>query len=502
MVQNTVSPAPNATLDQARMPFLESLLVEKERWQTSFHMPGHKGTMPPHPMLLDYLGGNVHPADLVEINGIIDYLHSPKGTLLEAQQLAARAYGADHTFFLINGSTVGNIGSIMSVAADGQSVIMARASHRSVYGGVVLSGAMPVYIEPEYHPQVGFPLAVRAKVVKKLLETHSNVAAVHITSPNYYGVLSDTASIRDYAHQHDAVLLVDEAHGSHLGFHDDLPDSAVHLRADMVIQSTHKTQGALTQGSMLHCNDSSGRFNLARVAQVLALLQTSSPSSILLASLDAARMQMATQGRDLLAGVIRLAQAAREHIRQIDGLWCYGDDLIGVNGIHSYDPTKLIIRVTDCGLSGFEAAQLLRHRHGLDVEFSDLRQVICSVTIGDTEASINKLLAALQAIAAEKRPVKHDEPVVEPPAGLPQLAISPREAYFAPSRAMPIEQSIGEIIAENIIPYPPGIPLLVPGEVMDKAHLDYLHYLMGKGSGVVGPEDKTLKMIRVVDKKW
>ncbi len=498
MVQIARAQAPVDPRDQTRMPFLESLLAEKERWQTSFHMPGHKGTMPPHPMLLEYWGGNVHPADLVEINGIIDYLHAPKGTLLEAQQLAAQAYGAESTFFLINGSTVGNVGSIMSTAFDGQYVIMPRASHRSVYGGVVLSGAMPLYVEPEYHPQIGFPLAVHPAAVQALLERHERVAAVHITSPNYYGVLSDTAAIAAHAHAHGAALLVDEAHGSHLAFHEALPRSATQLGADLVIQSTHKTQGALTQCSMLHYNASGGGVNLARVAQVLALLQTSSPSSILLASLDAARMQMATAGHALLDGVIRLAQAAREQIRQIDGLWCYGDDLLGVGGIYAYDPTKLIIRMTDCGLSGYEAYDLLRYQYGIDAEFADLRQVVASVTIGDTEASVNKLLDALRAIAAEQRPPKAAVAQVAPPAALPTLAFSPRDAYFAPSRALPVEQAVGEVVAENIIPYPPGIPLVVPGEVLDQEHLEYLHYLMRMGSGVVGPEDKTLRQLRVV----
>lgn len=493
----TAGTPPTTHLDQTRTPFLESLLAERNRWQTSFHMPGHKGTLPLPPLMHDLLGGNPQPADLVEINGILDYLHSPKGALVEAQQLAAQAYGADHTFFLINGSTVGNMGAIMSVSAAGQKVIMARASHRSVYGGVVLSGAMPVYIEPEYHPQVGFPLAVRAEVIAQLLAAHEQVAGVHITSPNYYGVLSDTAAIRAAAHARGVPLLVDEAHGSHLNFHEALPASAAALRADLIIQSTHKTQGALTQGSMLHCNDN-GLVNRARVGQVLSLLQTSSPSSILLASLDAARMQMATEGRARLDTVIQLAQWARDQIRAIDGLWCYGDDLVGAHGIFAYDPTKLIISFDGIGCNGFEAYNRLRYDHGIDAEFADLRQVICSVTIGDTEASLTKLVTALKAIAAAVPPAVPRPYIVAPPAGLPELVISPREAYFAPARVVPLEAAVGAIVAENIIPYPPGIPLLVPGEVLAQEHLDYLRYIMAEGSGVVGPEDKTLQTIRIV----
>ncbi len=432
---------PVSQLDQTKMPFLEALLAERNRWQTSFHMPGHKGTLPMHPMMEDLLGGNPQPADLVAINGNIDYLHAPQGTLAEAQNLAAAAYGADHTFFLINGSTVGNVGAVMSVSGDGQSVIMMRSSHRSVYGGVVLSGAMPVYIEPEYHPQVGSPLAARLEVVRDLLTQHPNTAAVHITSPNYYGVLSNTAHIAALAHQQGAALLVDEAHGSHLNFHPNLPASATTLGADMVIQSTHKTQGALTQCSMLHCNNH-GVVNLARVGQVLALLQSSSPNSILLASLDAARMQMATEGHALLERTLGLAVWAREQIQQIEGLWCYGDDLIGVGGVFAYDPTKLIIRVTDAGYNGYEAYAKLRDEYGIDCEFSDLRQVICSITVGDTQASVTKLVAALRALAAEKRLLPVYDVFYEPPARLSMRLHRRRACQPLPSvRAMPIMPS-------------------------------------------------------------
>ncbi|MCU0482429.1 MAG: aminotransferase class I/II-fold pyridoxal phosphate-dependent enzyme [Anaerolineae bacterium] len=482
--------------DQTQMPYLESLLAEKEAYHTSFHMPGHKMNMKPHPMLEQYWGGNLHPADVVEINGIIDYLHSPKGALLEAQKLAAKAYGADHTFFLINGSTVGNMGAIMSASGAGQKVIMPRACHRSVYGGLVLSGAMPVYVKPDYHPQVGSSLAVSADVVRQLFAENNNIAAIHITSPNYYGILSDTATIAQIAHEHGALLLVDEAHGSHLAFHEGLPQSATRLGADMVIQSTHKTQGALTQASMLHVNN--GRANLADVAQVMGLLQSSSPNSLLLASLDAARMQMATEGHQLLSRVLELSYFARENINAIDGLWCYGDDLIGSHGIFAYDPTKLVIRVRDIGQTGFAVAETLRKTYGIDVEFADLRQIICSITIGDDDRTVGKLISALREIAKIKGTIAQSEPEVPPPAELPHIAISPREAYFANSRPVPLAQSVGEICAENIIPYPPGIPLVVPGEVITQEILDYLGYLRRMGSGVVGVEDKTLTYLRVV----
>lgn len=483
--------------DQSRMPFLESLLAEKNRGQVSFHMPGHKGTMAVHPMLEAYLGGNPYPADLVEVSGVIDYLHSPSGALKEAQELAAVAYGADYSFFLINGSTVGNEASIMSVASAGQKIIMSRASHRSVYGGVVLSGAIPLYIEADYHPEIGFPLAVRAEAVQKLFEKNEDIVAVHITSPNYYGVLSDTAEIAKIAHEHGAALLVDEAHGSHLNFHPALPDSASRSGADFITQSTHKTQGALTQASMLHCNDN-GFINLARVGQMLSLLQSSSPNSLLLATLDFARMHMATQGNELLERAINLSHYARQEICKMDGLWCYGDDLLGSQGIYAYDPTKLIISVTDAGYTGYEAYNILRDKHGIDGEFADLRQIIFSITIADTETRVEQLLTALRSLSDNRGDAISIREEIPPPEHLPELQITPREAYFAKSRIVPIEEAVGEIVSENIIPYPPGIPLLVPGEKLEQEHIDYLHYIMSKGSRVVGTEDKSLKTLRIV----
>ncbi|MCS6834458.1 MAG: aminotransferase class I/II-fold pyridoxal phosphate-dependent enzyme [Anaerolineae bacterium] len=483
--------------DQARMPFLESLNAEKARRQISFHMPGHKMVLPPPDALLEYWGGDLQPADLVEISGMIDYLHAPRGALKEAQELAARAYGADHTFWLINGSTVGNIGAVMSVAGDGDVVIMARASHRSVYSGVVLSGAVPCYIPPDYHPRVGFPLASDPKVVADLLAQHSQAVAVHVTSPNYYGYMSDTARLAALAHAQGAALLVDEAHGSHLGFHEDLPQSAARLGADLVIQSTHKTQSALTQASMLQVNE--GYVDVARVAQVLAVLQSSSPSSILLASLDAARMVMATQGRALLDKALNLAQEARETIRQIDGMWCFGEDIVGEHGIFTYDPTKLVVRVIDTGWSGYQVFDKLRYEHGIDVESADLRTIICSITIGDTPQMVSKLLSGLQAIASEKPPQAQKAVEIDAPSELPTMALTPRQAFFARSRVLPAEAAVGQAVAEYLIPYPPGIPLVAPGEVLTRETLDYLRTIKAVGGKMVGPQDASLSTIRCID---
>lgn len=487
-------------MDQSRVPFLESVLVEKNKHKTSFHMPGHKGSYAPHPQLLELLGGNPYPADLVELNYNIDYLLAPKGALIEAQRLAAAAYGVDQTFFLINGSTTGNIAALMSTTRPGEKIIMSRASHRSVYTGLILSGAIPVYLEPDYHPEIDYPLAVTVESVKRLLDEHPDAVAVHITSPNYYGVLSDVAGVRDLTRRRRLPLIVDEAHGSHLRFHEDLPLSAVSMGVDLIIHSTHKTQVALTQTSMLHVNDN-GWINVSRVAQVLSLLQSTSPSSILLASLDAARSQMALEGHEQLTRAIRLAHFARESICQMNGLWCYGQDLLGVAGVFAFDPTKLIIRVSDCGYTGFDAFRFLQEQCYLDAEFADLKHLVCSITLADGETSVDHLLQALSRLSNQEKHSTFQDTVVpmKRPVGLPQMRLTPRDAHFVKKiRVLPLSESVGRILTESVVPYPPGVPLLVPGEMIEQRHVEYINYLIEKGGDIIGGEDPLMRTIQVL----
>jgi len=482
---------------QDQSPFLQSLIHEKALDPLSFHMPGHKFSAGMNPLLSAYWGDEVYPADRVEVGGIIDYLHAPRHTLVEAQRLAALAVGADHSFFLVNGSTVGNLASMMATVSDGQKVIMPRASHRSVYGGLILSGAEPVYIPPVYHPQVEFPLAVSVQVVADMLAAHPDARAVQITSPNYYGFLSDTAAIANLAHAHGIPLLVDEAHGAHLAYHPALPRSAVALGADLIVQSMHKTLGALTQSAILHLNGS--LVNHALLQQVLTLLQSSSPNSLLVASLDAARQQMAVHGAELLQPALDAAQTARQQIRAIPGLWCYGDELIGQDGVYAYDPTKLVIRVSETGLSGSAFMRRLRQEHNVEPEFASPKHLICSISFADNHSSLDRLIEALRAVAASAphAHVNGTGVTVAPPA-LPRLALSPRQAYFARSKRVPVAQAVGEICAENVIPYPPGIPLLMPGEVIDADTLDYLRFMLDNRISIVGPEDLNLEHIRVI----
>ncbi len=483
-------------LDQTRAPFFETLVETRERQPLSFHMPGHKFDPELLPELTDFFGAGVVSGDLNEALPTIDYLHAATGALLQAQALAAAAVGADRTFFLVNGSTVGNQAMLMAAAHDGQKVIVPRAAHRSMYAGLILSGATPIYVAPHYHPQVGFPLAVAVSAVQQKLIEHPDAVAVHVTSPNYYGYLSDVKGLVDLAHTRDIPLLVDEAHGAHLLYHPDLPRSAVSWGADLVVQSAHKTLGALTQAAWLHLIGP--RVSVATLHYFLTLLQSSSPSVLLTGSLDVARRQAVLQGRDLLDRVLRLAHRAREAIRQIPGLWCYGAELVGEYGIAAHDPTKLVIRVSGTGLTGKEFAAALWTLSALGVEFADPTHIICSITIADTESKIEALLKALHEVAQEHRgAAPADRPELIPPT-LPQLVLNPRQAAFRPTRPVPLSEARGEVCAEQVIPYPPGIPLLMPGEIISAEMIDYVQYLLSRRIKIVGPDDLQMSTVRVL----
>lgn len=484
--------------DQNRAPFLDSLIAARATQPLSFNMPGHKyraGLLPAFDVLF---GANVAAGDLNEAVPDVDYLHSyaAVGPLAEAQALLADAVGADHSTFLVNGSTAGNQAMLLAAAHDDQPVIVPRAAHRSVYAGLILSGARPVYVPPAYHPEVGFPLGVPVDSVAAQLAAHPDAAAIQLTSPNYYGYLSDTAALAALAHAHAIPLLVDEAHGAHLAFHAALPQPALEQGADCVVQSAHKTLGALTQAAWLHVRG--GLIDRARLIQALALLQSSSPSVLLTASLDAARQQAVLHGEALLGRAVRLAGHARAEIRAIPGLWCYGDELTGAHGIAAHDPTKLVIRVHTAGWSGAAYAAELWRRFHVTVEFADPRHVICSVTMADDDAHIAQLLDCLRALA-QTEPAGHvTSSVPVAPAALPKMVLTPRQAAARATKTVPLLQAAGETCAEQIIPYPPGVPLLMPGEMIDRDMIDHLRALLAAGIKLVGPQDAGLGTVLVV----
>ena len=484
----------NFSPDQPPLPStVEGLRAYYRGEIASFHMPGHKQRGGVHPLASEVFGDQILHADVSEMGGF-DYLHAPTGALHRAQSRAAEVFGAGRTFFLVNGSTGGNLSAITAFAGDGDHVLMLRGSHRSVYTGTELAGAIPLYI-PMVHDAVhdGSFLAEpppRASLPDRL-------AVIHITRPNYYGMACDLASYVALAEQTGAVLIVDEAHGSHFGFHPDLPKSALQEGADVVIQSTHKTLSALTQASMLHVRAGS-KVDPARIARSLAMLQSSSPSALLTMSLDLAAEHLRGAGRDDIASAVQLGRRANAALQEGRGL--------AVLPTSGADPTKLVIDVTGLGLSGFSAAQWLRDNERIHVELADFRRIVCSLTVGDTDETCDLLVGAIRNLAksaltksaaSKSGAVKTDstaQPALPP---IPPSPLTPRSALNSATEPTHVFEAVGRTCAEYVIPYPPGIPLVVPGETLTEEVLGALSAFQSAGSKIVGPNDPTVSVILV-----
>lgn len=482
--------------EQERAPLFEGLLEYARKKRIPFHIPGHKRGKGMDPEFRNFVGDNVLSIDLINI-APVDDLHHPQGMIKEAQELAARAFGADRTFFSVQGTTGANLAMILAAVEPGDKILIPRNVHKSILTAIVLSGARPVFMEPEIDTERGVAHGVCLATVRRCLAEHPDVKAVLVVNPTYFGVCADLKGIAEVVHERGIPLLVDEAHGAHLYFHPELPMSAMEAGADAAATSMHKLGGSLTQSSVL--NVQGDRISSDRVQAVLSMLTTTSTSYILLASLDAARRHLATRGRELLTRTLALAERARRAINAIPGLKCLGPEVIGDrSSSYDLDPTKLCITVTGLGITGAEVEILLREEYGIEVELSDLYNVLCLITPGDTEESVDRLVTALAKIAAgcfQKRPQR--EVVVRVPK-MPPLAMSPREAFYARTEKVPLFASEGRIMAEFLMVYPPGIPLLLPGERITAAVLEYIGEHMAAGLPVQGLEDPTLREVRVV----
>ncbi|MGE5577115.1 MAG: aminotransferase class I/II-fold pyridoxal phosphate-dependent enzyme [Syntrophothermus sp.] len=488
--------------NQYETPFFSAILQYAQKGIVPFHTPGHKQGEGVHHNFESFVGRNIFRIDLSELEAF-EHGHNPEEVLHETQKLAAEAFGADYTFFLVNGTTSGIEAMIMAVIRPGEKLIVPRNVHKSIIGGMILSGAQPVYLKPEVNTELGIAMGIEAPAYAAALEEHPDAKAVLVINPNYYGLCGDIQKIVETVHAGGQVVLVDEAHGPHLRFHPDLPLSALEAGADLVAQSTHKILGSLTQSSMLHVK--SERVRVARVKTMLRLIQSTSPSYLLLASLDVARMQMATQGERLLTRTIELAEQARRRINQIHGLYCFGTEIIGRHGVHNIDPTKLTISVKGIGFTGMMAETILRNRHGIQVELSDLYNILLIVSIGDTQEDIDKVVAALEDLATHQASTSdHMKRLAEVtynlrPPGLPKQFMLPRDAIFASIRAIPFKEAAGQVSAELLAPYPPGIPVICPGEEITQEIIDYLELVKEVGIYIQGPEDYRLEKIKVVD---
>ncbi|HEV3156151.1 MAG TPA: aminotransferase class I/II-fold pyridoxal phosphate-dependent enzyme [Candidatus Baltobacteraceae bacterium] len=492
-------------MDQSRTPYFDVLLDYVDSGVIPFHTPGHMQGRGMDRTFREFIGDNVLAIDLTQIRGLDDLLQ-PTEALVEAQDLAAEAYGAEHSFFLINGSTSGNQIMMMTAINPGEKIALPRNSHKSAMGALIMSGGSPVWMQPEVDESLHMDHTVTPQIVRTTLQAHPDLRAIYIVSPTYYGVAADVEGIAAVVHEHGIPLLVDEAWGPHFRFHPALPIDAIAAGADLCINSTHKMLGSMSQTAMLH--QQGKRIRLDRLKAVVKLFLSTSPNLVLIASLDIARRQMATEGRMLLARTIELSERTRLRLNEIPGVYCFGNEIKGRPGVFDLDPTKITITVKELGYTGYEGEEILRRRYNVQCEMADLFNCLALFTIGTTPQAADRFVYGVQELAREDRPID-----VFSPSGvlerrlqsgtyalpkMPPVRMPPREAFLARTEIVAFKASAGRICAEVITPYPPGIPVISPGEEITPEIVDYLDLELRAGVRMQGPNDAELRTIRVV----
>jgi arginine/lysine/ornithine decarboxylase len=488
-------------LNQSQSPLIDALKSCISKNHTPFYTPGHKGGAGVSPTLTDLLGKDVFRADLTELSEL-DNLFAPESAILAAQELAAMAFGAQRTWFLVNGSSCGIIAAIMTVCEPNQHILLPRNIHSSVISGLIIAGAIPIFINPQYDQDVDITCSITPKDLQIALAQNPQAKAVLVVYPTYNGVCGNLKAICQVTHEYNIPLIVDEAHGAHLNFHNRLPISALTAGADLTIQSIHKTLGSMTQTSMLHIQGN--RINIDRLNQALQLVQSTSPSFILLASLDAARQQMAIDGQKLMQKTLDLANIARNKIREVPGLSVLELPKIRQPGFFDLDKTRLTVNVKELDITGFIAEDFLIEM-GIVPEFSSFENVTFIISLGNNESDINALVKVFKKINDIPRSRKYGTRTSHIISKIifnyqpdNRLCISPREAFFATSEILPLEKTVDRICAENICPYPPGIPILMPGERITKSALDYLQQVQDLGGVITGCVDTSCHTLKVV----
>jgi len=479
---------------QNQTPIFETLLGRAKRKVTSFHTPGHKNGKGLDSKLKDFTGKSAYLFD-VTVFPEVDSLHDPVTSIKKAQNLMAEAYGVKSSFFLVNGSTVGNQAMLMSACNPGDSVIVSRNAHKSILSGIILAGVWPIWIQPKVDQNLDILFDPLPEQIEAALHQYPEAKAVLITSPTYNGVTADLVKISEIVHRHGKVLLVDEAHGPHLKFHEDLPISAVEAGADLCVQSTHKILSALSQGSVIHFN--SEVIDINRLKKVISMLQTTSPNYLILASIDLARRQAVLNGERILEKVIKLAEYARKRINQTRHFFSFTRKEIQARG-YDLDVTKLTINVTKSGFSGQEVDAILSKEYNIQVDAADLFNLIAIFGIGTDREDVDKLIAAIEEIDTKYHGSAKNWTLVIPSLST-EMVLMPREVFLSKkTKRVPITKAAGFISAQTLTPYPPGIPVLIPGERITQEICDYLMNLSEKALRVSGQETDTLRTIKVV----
>jgi len=466
-------------LEQEKAPLYEAVSKYIKRKMIPFHMPGHSQGKGAPRILKKLFGEKFFDFDLTEVSGL-DYLHYAQGVIREAENLASKLYGTESTIFLINGTTAGVHAMILDSVKENEKIIIGRNSHRSVIGGILLARAKPVFVEPEFNEEFGIITNLTVEEIEKAIKENPDAKVLLVTTPNYYGLQGRVKDIIDLGHKYGLRVLIDEAHGAHFPFNEKFPKSAIYLGADLVTQSAHKTLPTLTQTSFLHIPSKS--VNVDRVEQVLSIIESSSPSYIFMTALDVARREMALHGKEMWDRAIEVAEYAREKISALQGFKVITEKIVNGIDIYAFDPIKLTINVEDLGYSGFEFEHFL-NKNGIEIELADLQNVLLFITVGTSKRDIDILLSVLRKVQPkkEKNKIKMERTPKAPP-----FAMMPFETLKKDFEVIPLKEAKGRVSWGIVAPYPPGIPVLAPGMVIDDDCIDFIDEVFKYGGLVQG----------------
>lgn len=482
---------------QNNTPFFSEMKKYIESDPTCFDVPGHKmGNFDND--LEEYAGKTLYKLDVNAPIGL-DNLYHPHGVIKEAEDLLADLYNVDEALFSINGTTGGIMTMIIGTIDAKEKIILPRNVHKSIINSLILSGAYPIFVMPDTDPETGIANGVKIDNYIKAMDENPDAKAVFVINPTYFGVTSNIKKLAKEAHERNMIVIADEAHGSHLYFHEDLPLGAMAAGADISSVSLHKTFGSLTQSSAILINKE--RINVSRIKKVYAMLSSTSPNHILLASIDVARKRMALDGHKLLSNTLDLARKTRERINKIRGFHCLDKSYLDGNGRFDIDETKLVINTSEVGLSGFEIFKLMREVENVQMELGEISELLAIFTIGTTQKDADRLVEGLQKISDKYYDIIDIKTIPHFSYSFPELIVRPREAFHAPSKVISLDDAVGEISAESIMIYPPGIPLAIPGEIITQNAIDLLHFYEKEGGIVLS--DSPDGYIKVLDQdKW
>lgn len=478
-------------MDQTKAPIYEALKNLKSMRIVPFDVPGHKRGRG-NPELSAFLGERCLEVDVNSMKPLDNLCH-PVSVIKEAEELAAEAFGAKHAFFMVGGTTSAVQSMILSAVKAGEKIILPRNVHRSVINAMILCGAIPVYVNPETNEQLGISLGMKVSEVKRAIAEHPEAKAIVVNNPTYYGICSDIKTIVKLAHDNNMLVLADEAHGTHFYFCDDMPPAAIHSGADIAAVSMHKSGGSLTQSSFLLTGEG---VNADYVRQIINLTQTTSGSYLLMSSLDLSRRNLAINGKEIFGKIKSMVNYARSEINEIGDYYAYSSELVNGDSVFAFDETKLSIHTLNTGLAGIEVYDILRDDYDIQTEFGDMGNLLAYISVGDREKDIERLISALSEI---RRRFKRDKTgMLDTEYISPKVIETPQKAFYADKEQIPIAQSANRVCSEFVMCYPPGIPILAPGELITPQIIEYISYAKEKGCTLLGTEDINTNLVNVL----